>query len=84
MPEARKPTIVGRRLLKALAQIARIYWSSPDARWGALLLALTIVLELGAVYTRISSSRTRSVTFWMPWSRGRRRRSSRPLGCFSP
>ncbi len=53
MAEARKPTIAGRRLLKALARIARIYWSSPDAKWGALLLALTIVLELGTVYANL-------------------------------
>ena len=53
MAVARKPTIIGRRLLKALAQISRIYWSSPDAKRGALLLALTIVLELGTVYANL-------------------------------
>ena len=53
MPGARKPTIVGRGLLKALARLARIYWASPDAKRGALLLALTVALELGTVYANL-------------------------------
>ncbi len=35
MAPARKPTIVGRHLLRALLRLARIYWTSPDAKWGA-------------------------------------------------
>jgi putative ATP-binding cassette transporter len=50
MPTARKPAVTGRRLVRALWQLLRIYWRTPDARWGWLLLALAIALELGTVY----------------------------------
>ena len=50
MPNPRKPTIAGRRLLQVLWRLVRVYWSSPDAKWGALLFALAVTLELGAVY----------------------------------
>ena len=50
MAKARKPTIVGRHLLRALLRISRIYWESPERTWGLLLLALTIALEFGTVY----------------------------------
>lgn len=51
MPEAMdEPTIVGRRFLMTLVRLARIYWSSPDAKRGVLLLALTVLLELATVY----------------------------------
>ena len=50
MPGKRKPRIVGRHLLRALLKLARVYWSSPDAKRGALLLALTVALELATVY----------------------------------
>src|SRR4029453_18043146 len=50
MAEARKPTIVGRHPLRAVLRLFRIYWTSPDAKRGALLLALTVALELGTVY----------------------------------
>ena len=43
---AKKPAVVGRRLLRALWRLVRSYWSSPDARWGALLLAGAVALEL--------------------------------------
>jgi putative ATP-binding cassette transporter len=54
MADTRKPSIVGRRLLKAVARITRLYWSSPDARWGALLLLLSIALELGTVFATLA------------------------------
>jgi putative ATP-binding cassette transporter len=50
MPTSRKPAITGRRLVRALWRLLRIYWKSPDAKWGWLLLALAIALELGTVY----------------------------------
>ncbi len=50
MAKARKPTIVGRHLFRALLRISRIYWESPDRTWGLVLLALTIALEFGTVY----------------------------------
>ena len=51
MATARKPTLRGRRLVRALWQIVRIYWTSPDAKWGALLLAGAVALEFGTVQT---------------------------------
>jgi putative ATP-binding cassette transporter len=51
MATARKPTLRGRRLAHALWQITRIYWVSPDAKWGGLLLAGAVALEYGAVRT---------------------------------
>ena len=53
MAKARKPKIVGRHLLRALVRLVRIYWSSPDAKRGLLLLALTIALEFGTVYANL-------------------------------
>jgi putative ATP-binding cassette transporter len=50
MPAARKPRIAGRRLLAALYRLGRIYWASPDAKRGALLLVLAVALELATVY----------------------------------
>jgi len=50
MPSARKPTMVGRRFLAAVVGLVRIYWASPDGKRGALLLGLTVVLELATVY----------------------------------
>jgi putative ATP-binding cassette transporter len=50
MPEVRKPNLVGRRYLAALLRLARIYWVSPDGKKGALLLLLTVALELATVY----------------------------------
>ena len=38
MPAARKPTLQGRDLIRALWRLVRIYWKSPDAKWRALLL----------------------------------------------
>lgn len=50
MSNPRKPAIAGRRLFQVLWRLIRVYWSSPDAKWGALLFALAITLELGTVY----------------------------------
>src|SRR6187399_899223 len=51
MATARKPTLRGRRLYRSLWQIVRIYWTSPDAKWGALLLVGAVALEFGTVRT---------------------------------
>ena len=51
MATARKPNLRGRRLVRSLWQIVRIYWTSPDAKWGALLLAGAVALEFGTVQT---------------------------------
>jgi putative ATP-binding cassette transporter len=50
MPEQRRPYLFGRRFARHLWRLIRIYWTSPDARWGALLLAGAVALELGTVY----------------------------------
>jgi putative ATP-binding cassette transporter len=46
---AKKPAMVGRRLLRAMWRLIRIYWASPDAKWGGLLLAGAVTLELATV-----------------------------------
>lgn len=50
MSPARRPALIGRRFARALWRLIRVYWTSPDAKWGALLLASAIGLELGTVY----------------------------------
>jgi putative ATP-binding cassette transporter len=42
----KKPVVAGRHLLRALWRLVRIYWTSSDAKWGALLLAGAVALEL--------------------------------------
>jgi putative ATP-binding cassette transporter len=49
MSPARKPALRGRRLALTLWRLSRVYWTSPDAKWGALLLAGAVALEIGAV-----------------------------------
>ena len=46
----RQPALFGIRFARHLWALTRIYWKSPDAKWGALLLAGAISLELGTVY----------------------------------
>jgi putative ATP-binding cassette transporter len=53
MPGVKKPRLVGRRFVRAVLRLARVYWSSPDGKRGLLLLALTIALELGTVYANL-------------------------------
>jgi putative ATP-binding cassette transporter len=50
MPETRKPSLVGRRLVRAVVRLARVYWASADARIGVWLLAGALALELATVY----------------------------------
>ena len=63
MATARKPTLRGRQLARALWQIVRIYWTSPDAKWGGLLLGGAVALEFGAVQTSlyVADSQRRAV-----------------------
>src|SRR4029453_18783800 len=49
MSPAKKPTVVGRHLARALWRLIRIYWASPGGKWGALLLAGAVALELATV-----------------------------------
>jgi ABC-type transport system involved in cytochrome bd biosynthesis fused ATPase/permease subunit len=39
MPTARRPAVFGRRFARALWRLIRIYWTLPDAKRSALLLA---------------------------------------------
>jgi putative ATP-binding cassette transporter len=63
MPSVRKPTLRGRHLLAALYRLAGVYWYSPDAKWGFLLLAGAIALEFSAVAATVgvSDSQRRAV-----------------------
>ena len=42
--------LFGAHFVRRLAQLTRLYWTSPDARRGALLLALAVAFELATVY----------------------------------
>jgi len=53
MSQPAQPRVQGRALLRALWRLVRIYWTSPDAKWGALLLAGAIALQLGGVYSNV-------------------------------
>ncbi len=53
MRDSRKPAVSGHRFARALWRLLRIYWTSPDAKKGALLLALAIGLELATVYANV-------------------------------
>ena len=45
--------IFGRRFARNLWRLTRIYWASPAARKGGVLLALAVALELGTVYGNV-------------------------------
>jgi putative ATP-binding cassette transporter len=49
MPDAAPTPVFDRRFAHHLWRLVRIYWSSPDARWGSVLLAIAVVLEIGTV-----------------------------------
>ena len=56
MREPHIHAVFGRRFLWHLWSLIRVYWTSPDARWGAPLLAGAISLEFGAVYANLRLS----------------------------
>ena len=62
MPTVQKPAVTGRALARSLWRLARIYWGSPDWRWGALLLGGAIVLEIGSVYATVLVSDAQRIT----------------------
>jgi putative ATP-binding cassette transporter len=45
--------LFGPRFVRHLARLVRIYWRSPEAPKGFLLLAATVALELGTVYGNV-------------------------------
>jgi len=53
MAPASQPKIQGLALVRALWRLLRIYWTSSDAKWGALLLGGAIALQLGGVYANV-------------------------------
>ncbi|HEY2385392.1 MAG TPA: ABC transporter ATP-binding protein/permease [Candidatus Binatia bacterium] len=55
-PDTGRP-IFGRRFRQQLARLVGIYWRSPDAGRGALLLALTVALELATVAASVYVAR---------------------------
>ena len=62
MPEPRR-AVFGRVFAKQLWRLIRIYWRSPEARWGALLLAGAIALELSTVYANVLLSEAQRKIF---------------------
>ena len=50
MPQPLHRAVFDANFVRRLGRLTRLYWSSPDARRGALLLALAVALELAAVY----------------------------------
>ncbi|HVM96919.1 MAG TPA: ABC transporter ATP-binding protein/permease, partial [Candidatus Acidoferrales bacterium] len=52
-PGAPRQALFDRRFARNLWRLTRIYWTSPAAKQGALLLALAIAFELGAVYGNV-------------------------------
>ncbi len=53
MPLAHKHALFGPRFARHLVRLTRLYWTSPDAPKGGLLLAATVALELGTVYGNV-------------------------------
>src|SRR5262245_47919886 len=57
-----RPSFRGRRLARAIWRLTRIYWTSPEAKWGALLLAGAIALELvGVAFRRANGHAPRAM-----------------------
>jgi putative ATP-binding cassette transporter len=52
-PEARRPSVFGRRFARSLWRLLRVYWASPDAARGAALLLGAVALELATVWTNV-------------------------------
>jgi len=50
----RHPGHFDARFIRHLAGLTRIYWTSPDAKRGAPLLALCVAMELGLVYANVN------------------------------
>jgi len=53
LPRSKPHAMFGRRFARDLWRLTCIYWASPAGRQGALLLALAIALEFGAVYGNV-------------------------------
>jgi putative ATP-binding cassette transporter len=53
VPRSKPQAIFGGDFARNLWRLTSIYWTSPAARQGALLLALAVALEFGAVYGNV-------------------------------
>jgi vitamin B12/bleomycin/antimicrobial peptide transport system ATP-binding/permease protein len=53
VPRSKAHAIFGGRFARNLWRLTRIYWASPAARQGALLLALAVAFEFGTVYANV-------------------------------
>ena len=49
MPDPVRTPVFDRRFARHLRRLIAIYWRSPDARWGSVLLAIAVALEIGTV-----------------------------------
>lgn len=49
MPDVRRSAVFDRRFARNLWRLIRVYWASPDAKPGALLLLTAVALEIGTV-----------------------------------
>lgn len=63
MPSTGQPIILGSHFARDLWRLTRVYWSSPDAAKGGLLLALCVALELGTVYGNVRIAVAQSHVF---------------------
>ncbi|MGH7789440.1 MAG: ABC transporter ATP-binding protein/permease [Candidatus Binatia bacterium] len=63
MPLTHKSPIFDRRFIRHLWGLTRIYWTSPDARTGGILLALCVAGELGLVYANVRLAIAQSHVF---------------------
>jgi putative ATP-binding cassette transporter len=52
-PKPGRPSVFGRRFARAVLRLLRVYWGSPDAGRGALLLLGAIALELATVWSSV-------------------------------
>jgi putative ATP-binding cassette transporter len=53
MPDARRSSAFDRRFARHLGRLLAVYWRSPDAKWGTLLLGIAIALELATVWGNV-------------------------------
>jgi putative ATP-binding cassette transporter len=53
VPLVHRHALFGPQFVRHLARLVRIYWRSPEAPKGFLLLAATVALELGTVYGNV-------------------------------
>src|SRR5262249_4352063 len=63
VPNTRTRSLFGRRFLRHLWHLTRVYWSSPDGRTGALLYATAIAFELGTVQVNVILAATQRRIF---------------------